>query len=244
MTAFTSAEHAALRAVEPPPLSLDFTDRVMARLNDPRDPSTALRAPRGDRRGRWRRTGIVLMSGVVAGLLSVGAAASGLLGTSIQSLPVVSFVVQKLTPKRPKPLKIAHKTAKLVPVKTVVVAQAAVPPPASDAASASDPSPLPLRPRIVRREARVERIAARIERRAERRRLLGLPTKPRAPEAKVRLRNQLRQLPPQERRALWQRVRELRRERRMMQGFEPTPVLPAPVDAPQPISGGGVTQTP
>ncbi len=213
---FTPLEDAALRAVKPPPLSTDFADRLLARLDETRPTPSKPFLRTGDRRGAWRRSTIILMTSAAAGLLSFGAAASGLLGKTIQSLPVVSYIAETVAPAaKPKPAPKVQ-IAKAAPAKPVAVLKpAAVSPPPVIALPANPQSDPSLLPPEVRRQARAERILHRLEARAERRRAQGLPPRRLPPEARQRLRTQLEAMPPEERRALRERLRAMREQRRM-----------------------------
>jgi hypothetical protein len=195
MTDFSSREDRLLRALDPPPLSAGFADRVMAGL--PRG-GTQARATGRDRRGGWRRISRPLLAGVGFAVLSVGAAASGLLGTRIQNMPVIASIAESVAPEpkpAPKPVQVAAKPKTSAQAKTPEIVNA---------------EPLAT-PREAWREERAERIVDRLERRAERRKEMGLP--PRDPQARRAIRRQLAAMPTAERRALVQEIRKERLER-------------------------------
>ena len=199
------AADAALRSVSVPPVSADFFDRVMARLEARPAPLPDAKAGR-DRRGTWKRGWVILMSGIAAGLISVGAAATGLFGDSIRNLPMVGSIVERISPA--KTVQMVAKPhafrAKAPPVAAPVVEPLAT--------VAHEPLPaLPGLRHERRREAVAQRIADRIARRDERRAALGLPPRPLA--LAPQMRERLRAMPPPERATLVQRVREIRAER-------------------------------
>lgn len=184
------AEDRVLRALEPPPLSAGFADRMMARL--PGENRTWSSRPSA--RAGWQRLSRPLIAGVGLAVLSVGAAASGLLGKDIRNMPVIAQIAQTVAPD-PKPTISAKVAEKPVP--------APVP--------AKVPEIVNAEPLKTPRELRAERIVDRLEHRAERRAALGLP--PRDPQARRAIRRQLAAMPPAERRALVKEVREERLER-------------------------------
>ena len=209
------AEDAALRSVSPPPLSGDFADRVLARL-EARSEGPPEARPLRDRRGEWKRGRVILISGVAAGLLSVGAAASNLFGVLIRNVPVVGTWVEAVAPTKPKP-KLVKERAPHAPTGV-----ASKPVPVAEPVAAVSPEPaLPPLPREVRREAAAERIAQALDRRDQRRRENGLPPKP--PRLNPQMRERLKFLPPEERRALVRRVRDLRTEAAIARGESPPP---------------------
>jgi hypothetical protein len=86
--AFSEAEARILDRFAPPPLAPGFADRVVTRL-----PFDAVPLPRrGDPRGGWRRGRVALLAGIGGALLSVGAAAAGLLGARLQNMPVITTI--------------------------------------------------------------------------------------------------------------------------------------------------------
>lgn len=93
---FSEAEARMLDRFAPPPLSPGFADRIMARL-----PHEAVTVPRRrDPRGGWRRGRIALIAGVGSALLSVGAAASGILGVTVQNMPVITTIADAVDAPR------------------------------------------------------------------------------------------------------------------------------------------------
>ncbi len=196
----------ALDAFTVPALPADFADRLVARATaTPALPALLpLAAPRRAGRSLWRRGGLIL-SGVAAfGLISAAAAATGVFGDrvrqTIRSAPVVGTIIASVAPETGKA---AHmvKPAKAAATKQAVVAPA---PPATEPVLA----PMPVRD--IQREIIAERIANRIERRTERREALGLPPRPIRP---VAVAPRLRALPPEQRAAIVERVREIRASR-------------------------------
>lgn len=203
---------AALDHFTVPPLPPGFTDRVVtAAITAGSDESATAVQPlarRASRRGPWRRSSRIAAAALAMSLISAAAAATGYLGDRVQTitrdLPVVGPMIAQVVPKlKPAPVQARAKPA---PVKAIA------PPLPAETAEA-----LPLRasaPPAVRREIRreiiAERIATGLERRAERRAALGLPDRPPRPREAIRV---LRRIPPEDRRAVIERVRELRAER-------------------------------
>ncbi len=97
---FSDAEARLLDRFGPPPLAPGFADRVTARL--PSD--TALVPKRRSARGGWRRGRIALVAGVGSTLLSVGAAAAGLLGARVQNMPVITTIATAVDAPRATPV--------------------------------------------------------------------------------------------------------------------------------------------
>ena len=201
MTGLDPAMAAALDSLSPPAMSADFAERVMAvAMTKPALLPNA--APRRTRRSRWARGRNMVFGLAGFSLLSAAAAASGLLGKSVQSLPVIAQIAERITAApepRPKPRPVPRKTE---PVSV----------PEQPVASEAEPAitALPVERDEVRRELIARRIAQRIdERMAERGAMRDgqgrLPIPP-------QMRERLRQLSPEERRALLERVREIRRE--------------------------------
>jgi len=194
-------EDRLLRAVEPPPVSGGFADRVMAAL-PAIEPTRS--APR-DRRGPWLRKRKIVIASVAAGLLSVGAAAAaGLLGGRMQRLPVIATIAEAVNP-RP-----------VVAPKIIAKRPTTVTPPAKKDASVSVLTELD-----ARREMAAQRIADRIARREAWRAARGLP--PVDPGIRRVAQARLEQLPPGERRALVERVQAIRNER-AASGADETPL--------------------
>jgi hypothetical protein len=190
-----------------PALSADFADRIIARAkSNSALPPLHAAPPRRSARFGWRRSGIILASVAGLGLMSAAAAATGVFGdavrVSVRSAPVIRTIIASVAPEVPKVV------AKPKPVK---VAKPVTPPPVA-AVVVTEPAPLLVPPdvsprREVRREIIAQRIAERIERRNERRAELGLPPRQIRPGAVA---PRLRELPPQERAVIIDRVRELR----------------------------------
>lgn len=216
-----AAEDRLLRSIAPPPLSAGFADRVLAALPADGAPLPPLR-PARDRRGAWRRPRTWLIGGIAAGLLSVGAAAAGLLGGRIQNLPVIATIAQAVTPMAPVPakpkLRLAEKPKPAVP-------------PNAQPAAAEPVAALPVTRHELQREVIAQRIADRIERRQARRAAMGLPSGD--PHMRRALRQRLQQVPPAERAALIARVRDIRQERAATDGPAP---LATPATQPETIA--------
>ena len=85
---FSDPEMRMLDRFAPPPLPAGFADRVLTKL-----PTETVSPPRRrDPRGGWRRGRVALIAGVGSALLSVGAAAAGLLGVTVQNMPVITSI--------------------------------------------------------------------------------------------------------------------------------------------------------
>jgi hypothetical protein len=200
---------AALDRFTVPALPEGFADRIVATVIAERTPTPVLPPRRGDPRGGWRRPSRILAGALAFSLVSAAAAATGYLGDRVQTVvrdaPVIGPMIAQVVPTR---LKSAPK-AKPHPVPAQAKATT-VP----DAPEITVPDVRPVMPLSVRREVRreiiAERIATGLERRAERRAELGLPARP------PRMREVapvLRRIPPADRRAVIERVREIRQER-------------------------------
>lgn len=208
----------ALDAFTVPPLSDGFADRVMARTEAasalPELPPLA--SPRRDARGGWRRSGIILASVAAFSLVSAAAAATGIFGAnvraSVRAAPVLGPIIASVAPERPKPI-VVRKVKPARIIAPVIKTAPIVAPPVIAPAEAILP------PDDVRREHIAQRIADRLERRADRRAALGLPPKP---LARGQIARKLRQLPPEERAAVRQRIREIRAQNRAAPGGIPT----------------------
>ena len=89
-----------LDALETPPLSADFSDRVLAAADaaGPARPSVAQASPRRDRRRSWMpRRLLIISAGAAMALAGVSAAATGLLSEWGVEIPVVTpFVTRHL----------------------------------------------------------------------------------------------------------------------------------------------------
>ena len=197
MTGVDPAMAAALDRLTPPPISLGFADRVMA-LTEARSPLPPVTAPRTTRRSRWVRGRNIVLGVAGFGLLSATAAASGLLGKSAQSLPVIAQIADRIAPQ-PKPRHVVRKAEQPKP-RVVVPAVAPLVSPIQV------PEPQPVTREEVHRELIARRIAERLARRETENG--GLP-RGRIPPA---VRERLRQMPPDERRALLARIRQIRSE--------------------------------
>jgi hypothetical protein len=208
------AMKAALDRFTVPPPTPGFADRIVAAamMTAPSEPSSSLPPlpHRAGSRGQWRHPSRIVAGALAMSLISAAAAATGYLGDRVQTiardLPVVGPMIAQVVPK-----------PKIAPVRPWVkpaTVQAAAPPLTTDTPDAVSAPLRPMLPPAVRREIRreiiAERIATGLERRAERRAALGLPDRPsRAREVNP----VLRRIPPGDRRAVIQRVREIRRER-------------------------------
>jgi hypothetical protein len=194
------AQDAAMRADAVPPLSAGFADRVMAALPVEREPLPQTRPARG-RRGGWARASIALMVTAGAGLVSM-AAASTIFGVPIRNMPVVGTFVERVAPAP----KVAARAVKPKPK-----ADAPASRPAPVAEAMVEPAPTMITRRELQREVVAQRIADRIDRMQARRREQGLPPAPL--KLNPQMRERLKAMPPEDRRALMQRVRDVRRER-------------------------------
>ncbi len=200
----TAKQDAALQGIGVPAMTAGFVDRVMAAV--PADlPPLPVARPARERRGLWARASIALMVTAGAGLVSM-AAASTLFGVPIRNMPVVGTLVEQVAPK-PKAVPLAAK------------AKPKANPPASRPAPIAmpvvtdpvDPRPPVINRRDLQREVVAQRIADRMDLVQARRRQLGLS--PARPKLNPKMRERLMRLPPEERRALMQRVQEVRAER-------------------------------
>jgi len=191
-----------------PPLSADFADRVVSAATHRLPPLPAPTLARSGRRARWIRGHRVVIGVVALGLMSAGAAATVIFGDVAQTIPVIGPLIARVVPAKSE-----HKRASTTALK---------PKPEESAAEGAEdvapviPAPLTIPERLVvrremRREIVAERIADRLQQRAERREALGLP--PRAVRP-AEARAVLRRIPPADRAAIVERVREIRQERR------------------------------
>ena len=207
-----------------PPLSADFADRVVAAATHrPQHLPTPVLS-RSGRRARWIRGHRVVIGVVALGLMSAGAAATAIFGDVAQTIPVIGPLIARVVPAKPEP--------------RAALAAKPKPRPQEDAVQGTDEAtsvaPTLLAPpermavrREIRREFVAERIADRLQQRAERREALGLPPRPvRRAEARA----VLRRIPPADRRAIVERVREIRQERRAtsLGAAEVADLAPAP----------------
>jgi hypothetical protein len=214
-----------------PALPADFADRLVTRaLATSTLPPLPSQTPRRNARSGWRRSGVILAGVAGLGLMSAAAAATGVFGdavrVSVRSAPVIRTIIASVTPERPKVV------AKPKPVK---LAKPVTPPPVEAATPPVMIAPSVSPRRELRREIIAQRIAERIERRTERRAELGLPPRPIRPLAVA---PRLRELPPQERAVIIDRVRELRaaakysnRPTRLDMSQDPGEVGPSPLPA-------------
>jgi len=207
-----------LDAFAVPPLSPGFADRVVAAARG----TEALLPPavpsRRDRRGRWIRGHRVVIGVVAFGLMSAAAAATAIFGEAVRTMPVIGQLIASVVPARPtsSPRKVA--VAKPKPVGTPVAVVEDSPPVEA----------LPLTPperRAIRREFVAERIATGLARRDERRQELGLPPRPPRPAQIIPI---LRRIPPADRAAIIERVREIRQEQRAVDAALPDRAVVVP----------------
>ena len=98
MIGIDPAMAAALDRLTPPPISLDFADRVMAQT-EAGSPLPPVIAPSDTRRSRWVRGRNIVLGVAGFSLLSATAAAAGLLGKSAQSLPVIAQIADRIAPQ-------------------------------------------------------------------------------------------------------------------------------------------------
>ncbi|MFO1240096.1 MAG: hypothetical protein U1E64_07080 [Sphingomonadaceae bacterium] len=191
-----------------PPLSADFADRVVAAATHRLPPLPAPTLSRRGRRARWIRGHRVVIGVVAFGLMSAGAAATAIFGDVAQTIPVIGPLIARVVPAKAEHKRAPANALKPKPEESAAQAEVAVSPVA--------PAPLTIPERLavrreVRREFVAERIADRLQQRAERREALGLP--PRAVRP-AEARAVLRRIPPADRAAIVERVREIRQERR------------------------------
>ena len=192
-----------------PPLSPDFADRVVAAATHRPQPLPTPVLSRSGKRARWIRGHRVVIGVVALGLMSAGAAATAIFGDVAQTIPVIGPLIARVVPAKPE-----RKAA--LAAKPKPKPDESVGPGADEAASIAPAPPLVSPERVgmrreMRREFVAERIADRLQQRADRREALGLPPRPvRRAEARA----VLRRIPPADRAAIVQRVREIRQERR------------------------------
>lgn len=202
-----------------PSLSAGFVDRVVAAATAPQPlPARPLR--RRARRGGWVRGHRVIVGVIAFGLMSAAAAATGLLGDVGRNVPVIGTLIASVSPSRPGP-----NVKKAAPVKTPRVDAIAPPAPVVAEVPPIEVAPVLQTRRQVRREIVAQAIAESIERRAERREELGLPPRPARP---LRIAPVLRRIPPVERAAIIERVREIRQEQRAANPIVPDRPLAMP----------------
>lgn len=193
----------ALDRLEPPPLSSDFADRVVA--------ATEVRAAtprRRDPRGPWSRGRQAAVGAMVVTLMSATAAAAGLFGEIGVTVPALERFVERVALARPED------PPALVPTPNrVAVVEVKAEPVADPVEAVAETPARPTTVREVRREVAARRIAAGIELRIARRERLGLPVDPRLRDLSLRPGADAAARFP-ERAALAERVQEIRRARR------------------------------
>jgi len=197
-----------LDAFTVPPLSPGFADRVVAAATGPFPPLPAPVPSRARKRARWIRGHRVVIGVAAFGLMSAAAAATAIFGDVARTIPVIGPLIASVAPAKPQ-----HKP-KLAAVAKPKQDEGAVPPAVEPAPSIPVPLTLPERVavgRAIRREFVAERIADGLQRRAERREALGLAPRPPRPAQIIPI---LRRIPPADRAAIIQRVREIRQEQR------------------------------
>lgn len=215
-----------LDAFTVPPLSAGFADRVVAAAANPLPPLPAPVPSRGGKRARWIRGHRVVIGVVAFGLMSAGAAATAIFGDVARTIPVIGPLIASVSPVKPQP------KPKLAAVAKPKPDEGDPPAVVEEAAPATLPLTLPEQiavRRAIRREIVAERIAAGLQRRAERREALGLPPSPPRPAQIVPI---LRRIPPADRAAVIQRVREIRQEQRAAElGLPPRAAVIPELDA-------------
>ena len=190
-----------------PPLSQGFADRVVAAATHPANALPVAAPTRRDRRGGWVRGHRVIVGAFAFGLMSAAAAATAIFGDVARTMPLIGPLIASIAPEKP-----AIRANKVKTVKPPVVREAQ-----TEQAELADPPSLEAPPLVVqerrelRREFVAQKIAFRLEHRAEVRAELGLPPRPVRP---ARILTVLRRLPPVERAAIVERVREIRQEQR------------------------------
>lgn len=220
-----------------PPLSAGFADRVVAAATGPAKPIPLAVPSRRDRRGGWVRGHRVVIGAVAFGLMSAAAAATAIFGDVARTMPVIGPLIASIAPARTEP-----KAKKPIGVKPAV-AKADEPQARAVADAPPIETPLAVLPerREIRREFVAQKIAARLERRAEVRAELGLPPKP---PRLARVLPVLRRLPPDERAALVERVREIRQEQREQGVRAPERELLVPDRVPEIAPRAGLPSAP
>ena len=195
----------ALDRLEPPPMSDDFTARVLAATDGLDGALPPLPKNRPASRSLWRRSRGLVVGVAAFSLVSAAAAATGLLGERVQDLPVIAAIAAKIAPNHkhapPKP-QLAPPAIAAVPAQAVSAEPAAVL--ANDA--------VPVAATAARQEVRREAIAKWVTERRERRVAQGLPVA--SPRQVAAFRERLAEMPPAERRALLDRAIAARREAR------------------------------
>ncbi len=201
---------AALDSFAAPLLSGDFLDRLGIAAEARVASSNASPLRRSGRSG-WARGRIALVSLAGFGLMSAAAAATGVFGPITRETPVIGSIIATVADSikpSPKPkraeVKLAAKPAGAKIAAPRVITETA------DGVRVESKDVPPELAMIEQREAMAQRIAQKLDERAKRRRMLGLPPIP-VPHWLVEER--LAFLPPGERRAVMLRARELRQER-------------------------------
>lgn len=225
-----TALHDALDRFTVPSLSQAFADRVVAAATHTANPLPVAVPARRDRRSGWIRGHRVMIGALAFGLMSAAAAATAIFGDVARTMPVIGPMIASIAPEKSEP-----RIKKAVAVKSPDIGKDPTQnaelgdPPSADA----PPRVLPER-RELRREFVARKIASRLERRAEIREELGLPPRPVRP---VRVLPVLRRLPPGERAAIVERVREIRQEQHAVHGTLPDrePMIPERATAPAPV---------
>ncbi len=197
---FTHQEQAKLVGFKVPVLSADFTDRVIDALPLGLSQLPERQQPRLRSR-HWRRAGIALIGIAGAGAVSV-ATATTLFGVPIRNVPVVGYIVEKVSPQKPELVERAYPKDKAV--------QAPVAIPKIETQRVQPASELVSR-RDLQLGAMAERLADRLDSHDQRRREAGLP--PRPPKMAPEMLERLAKLPPEDRRALFERIHAIRTER-------------------------------
>jgi len=135
--AFTPQVRTLLDGLEPPALSADFADRVLAQVEAAPvlPPLPMLRQP------RWRGGRRVALAVGIAGLVSVAAAAAVVPGEVWRQLPVIGGIVEMIAPAQHDPTPASVQSDEVPAVQAVSdAAVPAVPPPAE---FAGPPPPAP-----------------------------------------------------------------------------------------------------
>ena len=228
-----------------PPLSRGFADRVVTAASSPAAPLPVAVPTRRDRRGRWVRGHRVMIGALAFGLMSAAAAATAIFGDVARTMPVIGPLIASIAPEKTEPKVKGTVAAKPQIASDERIKQAAL----DDPPSFEAPRSAVQERRELRREFVAQKIASRLERRAEVREELGLPPRVVRP---ARILPVLRRLPAGERAAIVERVREIRQEKRAMPGVLPdrepliqdrTISLAPNVDLPTDIVGVASTPT-
>lgn len=225
-----------------PPLSAGFADRIVAAATRSDRALPMAASSRRDRRGRWVRGHRVIVGVMAFGLMSAAAAATAIFGDVARTIPVIGPIIASVSPAKPtQPVRKAA-IVKPRPVEAPV-------PGFDETPSIVEPLP-PTTPerrefrREIRRELIAERIATELARRDEQREALGLPPKPPRPAQIIPV---LRRIPPVDRAAVIERVREIRREQQQTAATAmPVPAISGPeLNAPMaPMSAADISTSP